>query len=144
MDSRILAGLGWFRIAVQALAVVAEADGACSSAAIAQKLQVHATFLRRVMVLLVRANIVTAREGRDGGYRLAGPPDKITLAKIYLAAKEACPATGNEAREIGNARIQHLLDGVTDEIQQTLLTTLDRYTIASLIEKPFSAARRAL
>ncbi len=30
MDSRILAGLGWFRLAVQALVVIAETDGACS------------------------------------------------------------------------------------------------------------------
>ena len=134
MDSRMLAGLGWFRIAVQALVVTAETDGACSSTAIAQELKVHATFLRRVLILLVRANIMVAREGRDGGYRLARPADEITLAEIYLAAKAACPADGNEAREIGNVRVQHLLDGVTDEIQQTLLTTLERYTIASLME----------
>jgi Rrf2 family protein len=134
MDSRMLAGMGWFRIAVQALIVTAETDGACSSTAIAQELKVHATFLRRVMVLLVRANIVVAREGRDGGYRLARPADEITLAEVYQAAKAACPADGTEAREIGSPRVQHLLDGVTEEIQQSLLTTLDRYTIASLME----------
>ncbi len=135
MDSRFLAGLGWFRIAVQALVVTAEADGACSSAVLAQELKTHATFLRRVMVLLVRAHILVAREGRDGGYRLARPADEITLAEVYQAAKAACPTDGNEARTIGSARVQHLLDGVTDEIQQTLLTTLDHYTIASLMEK---------
>src|SRR6266700_3970379 len=143
MDSRILAGLGWFRIAVQALVVIAETDGACYSIAIAQELKVHATFLRRVMVLLVRAHIVMAREGRDGGYRLARPADEITLAEIYRAAKAACPADGTESREIGSPRVQHLLDGVTEEIQQALLATLDHYTIASLMEKPLPTAPRS-
>jgi Rrf2 family transcriptional repressor of oqxAB len=135
MDARMLAGMGWFRIAVQALIVIAETDGACSSTAIAQELKVHATFLRRVMVLLVRANIVVAREGRDGGYRLARPANEITLSEIYQAAKAACPADGTEAREIGSPRVQHLLDGVTEEIQQSLLATLDHYTVATLMEK---------
>jgi Rrf2 family transcriptional regulator, repressor of oqxAB len=143
MDFRMLAGLGWFRIAVQALVVTAETDGACSSIAIAKELKVHATFLRRVLVLLVRANIVMAREGRDGGYCLARPADEITLAEIYLAAKAACPADGAEAREIGSPRVQHLLDGVTEEIQQALLATLDHYTIASLMEKNLSTAPRS-
>jgi Rrf2 family transcriptional regulator, repressor of oqxAB len=143
MDDRILAGMGWFRIAVQALVVVAESDRACSSAAIAQVLKVHATFLRRVMVLLVRANIVDAHEGRDGGYRLARPAEAITLAEIYQAAKAACPADGTEARDIGSPRIQHLLDGVTEEIQQALLATLHSYTVASLLERPLSATSRS-
>jgi len=143
MDDRVLAGMGWFRIAVQALVVVAETDRACSSSAIAQELKVHATFLRRVMALLVRANIVSAHEGRDGGYRLARPATSITLAEIYLAAKAACPVDGSEARKIGSPRVQHLLDGVTEEIQQAMLATLSRYTIASLIESPLPTISRS-
>jgi len=45
MDSQILGCLGWFRVAVQALVLVAETDGACSSTIMAQELQAHATFL---------------------------------------------------------------------------------------------------
>src|SRR5260370_21783823 len=103
MDSRILAGLGWFRLVVQALVVTAETDGTCSSTVLAQELKIHATFLRRVMVLLVRANILVAREGREGGYRLARPADEIMLSEVYQAAEAACPLDGNDARELGNA-----------------------------------------
>ena len=46
MDSQILDCFGWFRVAVQALVLIAETDGVCSSTVIAQELKAHATFLR--------------------------------------------------------------------------------------------------
>ncbi|HEU5101000.1 MAG TPA: Rrf2 family transcriptional regulator [Roseiflexaceae bacterium] len=89
MDSQILGCFGWFRVAVQALVLVAETDGTCSSTAMAQELQAHATFLRRVTARLVHARILVAREGRAGGYRLARPAESITLAEVYQSAKSA-------------------------------------------------------
>lgn len=44
-------------MAVQVLVVLAETDGPCSSSTLAQDLQAHAVFLRRVLAHLVRANL---------------------------------------------------------------------------------------
>jgi Rrf2 family protein len=38
-----------------------------------------------MLAALGQAGIVEAVEGRDGGYRLAQPPDRITLKDIYCA-----------------------------------------------------------
>src|SRR5450759_4707185 len=85
MTGRDWTTLGWFRVAVQALVVLAGNDETCSSAMIAEALDAHAVFLRRVLAQLVRANLVAAREGRDGGYRLTRPAGEITLADVFCA-----------------------------------------------------------
>src|SRR5258708_20409683 len=84
-------GPGWFPVAVQALVVLAETDGPCSSSTMAQDLKAHAVYLRRGLAQLVRANLIHAREGRDGGYRLAPPAHDITLAEVYQAVTVADP-----------------------------------------------------
>src|SRR5579872_5031572 len=66
----------WFGAATQAVVYLARAeDAVCPSGAIADHMRSHAVFLRRVIATLCRAGLVEAREGRDGGYRLARPAD---------------------------------------------------------------------
>jgi Rrf2 family protein len=136
MDSQLLANTGWFRIAVQSLVLLAETDGLCKSATIAQEIKAHATFLRRVLVSLVQAQIVVAREGRDGGYRLARPAESITLADVYRATRGVCQMEGSATREITtNARVQQAFSEIACEIEGSFLALLERYTIASLMEE---------
>src|SRR5579883_2537991 len=67
----------WFGAATQAAVYLARAeDAVCPSGAIADHMRAHAVFLRRVIATLCRAGLVEAREGRDGGYRLARPADQ--------------------------------------------------------------------
>jgi Rrf2 family transcriptional regulator, repressor of oqxAB len=136
MDSYLLAHTGWFRIAVQSLVLLAETDGVCKSTTIAQELKAHATFLRRVMASLVQAQIVVAREGRDGGYRLSRPPEGITLADVYRATRSVCQVEESASREIStNIHVQQAFGEIACEIEHSFLALLERYTIASLMEK---------
>jgi Rrf2 family transcriptional regulator, repressor of oqxAB len=135
MSSGISHGPGWFPVAVQALVVIAETDKPCPSSAMAQGLKAHAVFVRRVLAHLVRANIVQAREGRDGGYRLARPADHITLAEVYQAVTVADLQEENTACSGVNARVQIVLDAVGAEAEQRLLELLGRYTLASVLER---------
>lgn len=76
---------GRFAMAVHALTILAESpDGACS-AFLAASVNTHAAFLRRVLSRLAQAGLIEAREGRDGGYRLAMAPERITLGAVYRA-----------------------------------------------------------
>ena len=124
---------GWFPIAVQALVVIAETNGPCPSSAMAQGLKAHAVFVRRVLAHLVRANIVQAREGRDGGYRLARPADYITLAEVYQAVTVADQQENTTCNSGVNARVQTVLDEVEAEAEQRLLEVLGQYTLASVL-----------
>jgi len=127
--------LGWFNIAVQALVVLTETDGACPSGTIAKELKAHEVFLRRVLAQLARVQIVEAREGRHGGYRLARPANRITLAEVYKAVKSA-----SAAEEISTGKGMYVgvlaaLDEVGAEAEACLLEMLDRYTIAQMMEQ---------
>lgn len=126
---------GWFRVAVRGLVILAETGEICSSGAMARDLNAHAVFLRRIMAQLVQANIVLAREGRDGGYYLARPAENITLAEVYQAVKavEAHDEAAWPLRE--NEPLQQALNEVAAEAEQSLLQVLSNHTIASMMKR---------
>jgi Rrf2 family iron-sulfur cluster assembly transcriptional regulator len=45
------------------------------------------TFASQILGELVRAEIAVSRAGRDGGYRLALPPEKITVLEVVEAGE---------------------------------------------------------
>lgn len=124
-----------FSIAVQALVVMAGADGTCSSMTIASGVEAHAAYLRRVLAQLVHAGIVEAYEGRTGGYRLARPARRITLADVFRAVKLAGPADECSAYIGVPQRVQAALDDIGAEAEQRVLSVLQAHTLASVIER---------
>jgi len=138
MTGRDWTTLGWFRVSVQVLVLLAAKDEACSSAHLAEGLDAHAVFLRRVLAQLARANLVAAREGRDGGYRLARPADEITLADVFCAIHHIAAAEAAETPEAAEAGpfdatgVAPLLDAVGQEVELQALLVFQRYTIAAL------------
>jgi len=130
----------WFRVAVQALAVIAASDGACPSAAIAQDLASHAAFLRRVLAQLVRSGIVEAQEGRAGGYRLARPTADVTLADIYMAVRLAGAASQcASAGACPPGGLTTVLDEIAAETDQAVVETLARHSLASVVGRAEAA-----
>ena len=126
----------WFPVAVQALVVIAGTEGTCSSSAMAQDLKAHAVFVRRVLAQLVRAEMVEAREGRAGGYRLARSADNITLAEVYQAVKIPDTTTKDTVCSNGvSTHVQNVLDEIGVEGERRLLEVLSHYTLASVLER---------
>jgi Rrf2 family protein len=67
---------------LRALLVLAAADEAMTSRALASDQDLPAGFLSAILNDLRRAGMVTNRRGPDGGYRLARPADSITVADV--------------------------------------------------------------
>lgn len=127
----------WFGAAVQALIVLDQSGGdVCPSGTIADQLRAHAVFLRRVLATLVRAGIVEAREGREGGYRLARSSNAITLADIYCAIKSAsseeCATPELPRGPLLPAGTALALGEVIEQTEASTLAILARYTLAAL------------
>ncbi len=50
------------------------------------------TFASQILAELVRAGLATSRAGRDGGYRLARPPEDISVVEVVEAGEGALQA----------------------------------------------------
>lgn len=134
-----------FSIAVHAIAWLSQSGGVLSSAMIAGQVNSHATFLRRVMVNLVQAGLVEAKEGRDGGYLLRRPSSSITLADVYIAVKNDCGAadapTGTTAEsgegDCGAAveQLDRALESIMNEAERTTIAYLRQFTIDDLMRQ---------
>lgn len=126
-----------FAIALQALVLLARTDEVSPSASMACQLKSHATFLRRVMIPLVQAGIVAAREGRDGGYLLGRPAERITLAEVYAAVKSECTGEGSETGgQCGEGGpLNTALEEIMEDVEEQVIGALNRYTIADLVQR---------
>lgn len=60
-------------------------EGAATSETIAKMLSTNPVVVRRTMAGLREAGYVTSSKGHNGGWELATPLDKITMADIYRA-----------------------------------------------------------
>jgi Rrf2 family protein len=128
-------------MAVHALAVLAQSRDGYPSAYVAGSVNTHAVFLRRILGDLVAAGLVTAREGRAGGYGLARPADAISLADVYRAVEHdgplaPSPAEPNPRCPVG-AGMRRAFARTAAAAEDGLLEALGRETVADV-------ARRAL
>lgn len=126
-----------FNIAVHALVHLARDGSVCPSSELADQVNSHATFVRRIIAELVKDGIVEARQGRGGGYVLARAPRDITLGQVHrsingMDAPEAnqpcltdCPPTGGWVGA---------LTDIVAETEAKVMETLDRYTLADLLQ----------
>ena len=62
-----------------------------SAREIAEKLGLPEIPVRQALVRLRRAGILQAEKGRQGGYRLAKPPEKIPLLSVLRALADGDP-----------------------------------------------------
>jgi len=129
----------WFGHALKSLVFLSHSGNRCPSGEIAGHVCTETTLMRRVLARLVKAGIVEAREGRDGGYALAKSPESITYADVYRAIQMTEPlyaglldtaSGGPFADELRNA-----FEELVSESEERLLQVLERHTIAELLAK---------
>ena len=89
---------------LHAAAALAQLDPgtAASSAQLAEHYDLPVAYLAKQLQALVRAGVLTAITGPRGGFRLARPPDQITMLDVVEAVDGGSPFyTCNEIRQRG-------------------------------------------
>ncbi|MFO7262006.1 MAG: Rrf2 family transcriptional regulator [bacterium] len=137
-----------FALAAHAVALLAfRGENGATSALIAASASTHPARVRRVLGMLVRAGIVSGREGAGGGYVLARSPDEITLAEVFDATRgegsllPLHPRPPNEKCPIG-AGITATLVAVDEAMDEALRTVLAARTVSWLTRQALAAAMR--
>ncbi|CAM3675425.1 Rrf2 family transcriptional regulator [Cohnella lubricantis] len=138
----------WFGYALQSLVYLAhraENDSRCPSGEIADKCSTEATLMRRILARLARANIVEAREGRDGGYYLRKSPETITLAEVYRALEMIDPLGVGlmdtaEGCMLGMG-MKSVFTDITKETEQLMMAVLEKRTVADLVRQTYGVEK---
>jgi Rrf2 family protein len=70
-----------------AIEMAAAAGGRVKGEALAERQGIPAKFLENILADLRRAGIVASQRGSEGGYWLARPPDRVSVADIIRAVE---------------------------------------------------------
>lgn len=113
----------------------AKGEGYVSVAAMAEAQGLPAKFLEQLLMALKRARLVKSQKGPHGGYRLARPAEKISLAEVIrlldgaLAPTESVSTYFYEPTPV--EREKRLLR-VFKEIRDFVSAKLERTTLADV------------
>ena len=123
---------------VLSLAVARETGVRCTSGELAAGLGANPVLVRKLLVPLARDGIVLSATGKNGGVRLARPPESITLLDVYraavddkrlFAARPDVPGVCVVSRNIGR-----FFDDLADGAEGELAGFLSGRTVAESLE----------
>ncbi len=110
-----------------------------TSADIAAHAGTNPVVVRRVLGKLREAGLLSSEKGHSGGWRLAQPPDSITLADVYLALDERLVSGGARSSEPLHCSVEATLQirvaKVLDEIEESLVQRLRETRITEVHPK---------
>ena len=128
-----------FAVAVHALALLAREPGErLCSRTIAASVATNPVVIRRLLVQLQRAGLVSSAHGAKGGFTLGRPAARITLYDVYRAVEEggffALPAQGNEKCPVARG-MKGLLGEVFSRVESKVAPELRRTTLADVARR---------
>ncbi|HMJ79800.1 MAG TPA: Rrf2 family transcriptional regulator [Candidatus Dormibacteraeota bacterium] len=124
--------------AIRAMLALGRAPGErLSTPTIAAAMGIPVRFLPQVMGDLARAGLVTSQPGRNGGYRLARPAERISMLSIIEAVegdsrRRTCVLRGGPCRADGACDVHDVFFAAQDRLLQTLAEA----TLASVAVVP--------
>ena len=128
-----------FSIAVHVLAAIANYKSTFTSEILAGSVNANPVFVKRILVKLSKAKLVSTTVGKSGGYALARSPKNISLLDIYSAVNPPnvfAIHTYAEAKGcIVSCNIKEVMDEVLINSQKALENDLKRTTLADVVSK---------
>lgn len=115
----------------------AHADGPTSPGTIASHINASPSYLAKITSMLVKADILTAYRGVNGGVRMNRRPAQVTLLDVVQACQgNAFRDFGCEEGELHYACAYHR---AMREVQEAMWHVLGRWTLADIMAAPAPA-----
>jgi Rrf2 family protein len=92
---------------------------------------VPANFLAQILGKLRDDGLITSRRGNLGGYKLARPPEEISLYDIMMAAEGECLGLSGNFQGQSGRRLKQ----VWGEVRATLVEKIKSYTLDQIAAK---------
>jgi len=100
-----------------------------------KELGIPGPFLRKILQILSKEGILNSLKGRNGGFQLALPPEKVTL-KLLMQVFQGpvklndCLFRKHICQDVTSCPLKKKLDGLEDR----MVSELQSITLASLLE----------
>lgn len=127
-----------FSVAVHVLILVSESSEPMNSEQMAESVGTNASYIRKILSLLKKANIVDGHRGISG-YSLAVSPDSLTLLQIYRAVTDGekihlldIHQNSNDKCIVGR-HIKPVLTDIFADIEESFALSLKSKTLADCI-----------
>lgn len=127
-----------FSVAVHVLILVAESSEPMNSEQMAESVGTNASYIRKILSLLKKADIVDGHRGISG-YSLAVSPDNLTLLQIYRAVTDGEKIHLFDIHQNANDKCivgRHIKPVLTDmfaDVEESFALSLKRKTLADCI-----------
>ncbi len=105
-----------------------------SATDIADKYNISANHLAKVLRDLGRAGLVESVRGAGGGYRFCGNSKRTTLYDLVLLFEDVGEAAQGDGEDGENTEVGAALGRILNEIDEIAIATLRSITIATLLK----------
>jgi Rrf2 family transcriptional regulator, cysteine metabolism repressor len=104
---------------------------------IAARQKLPTNYLVQILIALRRAGLVTSVRGSQGGYRLAVPPDKITVAQVIgIVDGPICDGGSPADAAVPDRRLaSYWLEKLQHSACKTLEQQLDSVSFADIVDR---------
>lgn len=110
-------------------------NGPVTLANIAERQKISLSYLEQLFSKLRRAELVDSVRGPGGGYRLAHPADKTTVAQIIVAVEEQMDSRQCEGKENCMGEQRCMTHDLWQSLNENVLEFLAGVTLAQLVQK---------
>ncbi len=127
-----------FSVAVHVLILISESPQPMNSEEMARSVGTNASYIRKVLGSLKKADIVSSRRGVSG-FSLLVPPERLTLLRVYQAVTEESGGhlldihqNANDACVVGR-HIQPVLTDMFEQAERAFTRALSEQTLAQCV-----------
>jgi len=128
-----------FAFAVHILAMLAYSDGIVGSNRVAASVNTNPVVIRRLLLALRRAGLITTSSGKHGGAKLAKKPTRISLLDIYDAVASPPVIATSKRMAFRNCPVSCSMKIIMGEIstgaEEALRRHLRNLSLAQLLRK---------
>ena len=127
-----------FSVAVHVLILISESPNPINSDQMAESIGTNASYIRKILALLKKAEIVDGHRGISG-YSLTVAPEQLTLLQVYQAVTEEPKLHLLDIHQNPNHKcivgrhIKPILTGVFSDIEENFARSLAEKTLADCI-----------
>ena len=124
-----------------AVELAAAAPGALTSERIATAQGIPSRFLQSILGDLQHARLVTSQRGREGGYRLALPPEEVSIARVMRVEQGfLAEVHGQRPEDVSYPGNAAELAGVWVAARAAYRRVLEEVTLADVVAGKLPAA----